>query len=85
MPLSSNIAVECLVDVTLPWYSSYRLRRVMEPSLALPEDDRITDPETRKWVEATRRAAAQGALLAQSFGETEMRDYFEQERRRLRP
>ncbi len=55
----------------------------MAPSLALPEDDRITDPDARVWVEATRRAAAQGSLLAQSCGEAEMSDYLDQERRRL--
>jgi hypothetical protein len=55
----------------------------MERSVALPEDHLITDPQARAWVEATRRAAADGTLLAQSFGEDEMSEYIEQERRRL--
>jgi hypothetical protein len=55
----------------------------VEPPVTLPDDQHIIDPEVRDWVERTRRAAADGTLLADSFGRDEMRQYIVEESRRL--
>ena len=56
----------------------------MRSSIQLPDDHLILDPETKAWVEDTRRAAADGSLLARSDGPDEIRHIIEKERQRLK-
>jgi hypothetical protein len=56
----------------------------MQSSIRLPDDHLIADPEAKAWVEQTRRAAADGSLLARADGPDEIRRIIEKERQRLK-